>query len=119
MRRKLLGFSTILLFSSQLILADDRGTKDRKDKKSSGNATYMEANVVEGAPGCGYLLQLLNGRYIRPDHLPKKYRSNYLKVLVKYENAGQLNDTICHADKLVSITEIKRYKSNPNLRASR
>jgi hypothetical protein len=97
--------------------ADDKGNKDRKEKKNPSSAVYMEASVIEGAPGCGYLLQLLNGHYIRPDHLPKKYRENHLKVLVKYDHASALTDTVCHAEKTVTLTEIKRYRLSPNLKA--
>ncbi|MFL5754353.1 MAG: hypothetical protein ACJ76F_13160 [Bacteroidia bacterium] len=117
MHKKTIFITCSFLFLSAFCFADDKGNKDRKEKKNTAATAYMEASVIEGAPGCGYLLQLLNGHYIRPDHLPKKFRENHLKVWVKYDHASALTDTICHAEKTVSLTEIKRYRLSPNLKA--
>jgi|ERR1700741_33638 len=104
----------VLVTSSVIAAAKE---KENKGKKPVRNATYLEANVIEGSNQCGYLLLLSNGHTIKPQSLPRKYRENHLKVLVKFEELNLLKDTLCNSDKVVSITEIKRFRYNPNQRS--
>ena len=117
MTLKKLSVITVLIFNSNLIFA---GTSGKKHKKTTEEVSYIEANVIAGSGNCGYLLQLANGLILQPSSaIPKKFRDNHLKVLIKYEdlNKPAADDNTCNAAKLITVTEIKKYKNTTHIKA--
>lgn len=109
MNLKSLLLPVALLFA---VNAASAGTKDKKHKKEKEEVSFVEANVIEVYGDCGYVLQLSNGIILKPTTaLPRKFRDNHLKVLVRYEDVEELKTgNSCNATKTVSVTEIKKYK---------
>jgi hypothetical protein len=91
--------------------------KNKKHKKSKEEISFIEANVIAGSGNCGFLLQLANGLILQPASiLPKKFRDNHLKVMVKYTEINSTAINNC-ASRMVEVSEIKKYKMTSRNRA--
>ncbi|HEY1037848.1 MAG TPA: hypothetical protein VGF30_00505 [Bacteroidia bacterium] len=99
-------FLISLLVFANVVFASDKD----KPKKPADDASYVEAMVTVGNNGCGFLLQLSDGKLIKPSNLPKKFQHFDEKVLVKYEDIKVITDSPCSVEKEVNIVEIKSYK---------
>jgi hypothetical protein len=113
--KPVLRTAAIALLSGSLLISAKH--KENKGKKSSpATPVFIEAHVIK-EESCGYLLKLPNGQLLKPQNLPRKFRDHELKVLVRYEKTD-VADSLCSGGKPVHITEIKRFRLSPNLRAS-
>ena len=94
----------IALVSSVFILA----SCDKKNDKVK--ATVIDTQDLTIATGCGYILLLEDGAYVKPSYLPSAYQHNNMKVEVKYHHTGII-DTCDFGTKIydrASITDIKK-----------
>jgi hypothetical protein len=93
--------------------------KHKKHKKEKEEISFIEANVISGSGDCGYLLQLSNGIILKPStSIPKKFQDNHLKVLVRYnEVSGVKVQDACGSTKVITVTDIKKYKPTGQTRA--
>ncbi|MFL5754352.1 MAG: hypothetical protein ACJ76F_13155 [Bacteroidia bacterium] len=105
---------TLLTFSFTYAFGTNKNKKHRKAKEE---VSFIEANVIAGSGDCGFLLQLANGLVLKPlTALPKKFRDNHLKVMIKYTevNSTAINDC---ASRMVEVSEIRKYKMTSHNRA--
>ncbi|MBS1643876.1 MAG: hypothetical protein JST36_02470 [Bacteroidetes bacterium] len=95
----------LLILSAILVL----GTTSCK-KYDDG---FTHALVIYGGDmttnGCGYLLRLSNGTFVKPINLASNYQQDSLGVLIKYNTTGEKTNCVPQNpyDK-VNISEIKR-----------
>lgn len=74
---------------------------------------FTHALVIYGGDlttnGCGYLLRLSNGNFVKPVNLASSFQQDSLGVLVKYNTTGEKTNCVPLSpyDK-VNVSEIKR-----------
>ena len=71
---------------------------------------YVKATVIHyELDGCGYLLQLEDGKKLEPDALPESFRKENTLVWIKYEIRKGAT-SICMAGIMVTVADIQIRK---------
>lgn len=75
-----------------------------------GKGDLVKAMVLDYSEldGCTFILELEDGTKLEPVELPESFRSDSLKVLVKYTMVKRAS--ICMVGQMVTVSEIKTCK---------
>ena len=89
---------------------EDKSIADKKDAELASKLNYIPVTVVDGAnmEGCGWLLQMGNGRQLMPESVPLAYRVQGQKLWVKYTKSEQ--QTACQVGKAIRLIDVQHKK---------
>jgi len=72
-------------------------------------ATVIDTQDLTIQTGCGYILLLEDGAYVKPSYMPSAYQHNNMKVEVKYHHTG-IMDTCDFGTKVYDRASIDKIK---------
>lgn len=97
-----------LLLSLLLALAQCKSTKKNTTPVDYSSQGYTKAIVrnLTGLDGCGFLLEISEGKKLEPTNLAEEIKKDRLIVWVKFtETKGKAS--VCMAGRIVTITDLK------------
>ncbi|MEI7595435.1 MAG: hypothetical protein WCK02_06775 [Bacteroidota bacterium] len=109
MKKLLLFFSIALIpFLFSGCCAKMCGNNTSKMEKE-GYVKATITNLSGKLDACSWLIKLEDGTKLEPYSIPAEYKTNNLKVWVKYEDdPGRMS--ICMAGKIIKLVDIKERK---------